>query len=261
MNAETPTANALRQLFSEGRGLVGALCMAASTDNAEVMARAGFDWLLLDLQHGLMDRETLVNMLRALDITRTPSIVRVPWNRPELVGWVLDVGAPGVLAPMINNAADARALVDACRYAPTGCRSWGPVRTSLTQPGFAPQTGNQVMACALIETEEAIRNLDEILDVEGIDLALIGQSDLAIAHGLHPATGRLDPSHTSRLRRVIDACGKRGIPLAANCNGIADAGPLHALGIRHLVVNSDMGLLKSAAIDAARDVSALLAGA
>jgi 4-hydroxy-2-oxoheptanedioate aldolase len=262
MTARPPApTHALRQRFGEGRGLVGSICSAASADVAEVMARAGFDWLLLDLQHGLMARETLVHMIRALEITGTPSLVRVPWNRPELVGWALDAGAQGVLAPMINNADDARQLVAASRYAPTGLRSWGPARPLMTVPGYDPEAGNQALVCALIETGEAMDQLDAILAVAGIDLIVVGQSDLAISHGLSPAAGRSAPAHRERLVRIVEACGRRGVPLVVNCSSLAEARGLKSLGVEHLAVNSDMGLLRLAAAQAMQDVSALLAGA
>src|SRR5438128_11989626 len=91
------TGNILRAAIYGEKPLVGSVCMIPSADCAEIMARAGFDFLLLDQQHSLVGRETMVNMIRALDITRTPALVRAPWNRPELVGWVLDAGAQGVV--------------------------------------------------------------------------------------------------------------------------------------------------------------------
>lgn len=246
--------NPLRDLLDSSRPLTGSICGLRGADAVETMARAGFDYLLLDMQHGSVDRDTLVSMLRALDITGTPSLVRVPWNRPELVGWVLDAGAHGVAAPMINTAKDARELVAACRYGPAGLRSWGPFRPMLARSDYSPKLGDQAVVCAMLETAQAMENLQEIVDVEGLDLILVGQSDLSISFGLHHVTGRTEAAHIARLQRILDACAKRRLPVITNCAGNANAKPLRELGFRHFVVNSDMGILRAAATAIVQDM-------
>lgn len=251
------TGDALRQILASGRGSVGTTCGLPCADATESMARAGFDWLLLDLQHSMVDRDVMVQMIRAADITSTPSLVRIAWNRPELAGWVLDAGAHAVVAPMINSAQDARDLVAACRYAPTGFRSWGAVRPMLAQKDYAPASGDGAVVCAMLETAAAIENLEQILDVDGIDLLLVGQSDLAISFGLNPITGREDRGHMARLQRILDGCTRRNLPAIVNCVDAADARPLRAMGFRHLLVNSDFGMLRRAASSLCAEVAAL----
>lgn len=245
-------------LLKSGRTLVGSICMAPSAFTAEIMARSGFDWLFVDQQHGLAGRETIVDMLRAIEIVGTPTLVRAPWNRPELVGWALDAGAHGVISPMVNTAAEAEALVSACRFGPKGSRSWGPLRALLSDPDYGPQKGDRAVVCPMIETAEAIANLDAILAVEGVDVVLIGQSDLCISFGLHPSKGRTDGEHKTRLRRIADGCNARGVPSIVNCTTAAEAKELLEVGFRHLMVDSDYALLRRSASAAAKDVKNLL---
>jgi 4-hydroxy-2-oxoheptanedioate aldolase len=250
------TGDALREILA-GKASVGTTCGFPSADTTETIARAGFNWLLLDMQHSMVDRGVMVQMIRAADITGTPSLVRIASNRPELAGWALDAGAQAVVAPMINNANEARELVAACRYAPSGLRSWGAVRPMLAKKDYAPESGNGALVCAMLETTDAIENLDQILDVEGVDLLLIGQSDLAISFGLHPMTGREDPAHMARLQRILDGCTRRNLPVIVNCSDAADARPLRAMGFQHLLVNSDIGMLKRAATGLCGEIAAL----
>ena len=224
-----------------------AMCVLPSAEVAEIMARAGFDWLLLDMQHALVDRQTMVNMLRALEISRVPAMVRAPWNRPELVGWVLDAGAAGVVAPMINSGEEARELVKACRYAPAGSRSWGALRTMLARPEYSATMGDRVVVAAMIETAAAVENLDEILDTEGLDMIVVGQSDLAVSYGLHPAKGRKDPGHVERLQRIGKGCRDRCLHATVNCGSREEANALRRMGYRDFVIDNDFGLLRRAA--------------
>lgn len=251
----------LRDIFAASGPVIGSICSLPSAHSAEIMARSGFDWLFLDLQHGMIGRETLVQMLRAVDTVQLPAMVRVPWNRPEAVGWVLDAGAQGVVAPMVNTAEQATALVAACRYAPLGIRSWGPARPSLTQPDYDPHTANtRVVVCPMIETQEAIGNLEAILGVEGVDVILVGQSDLSIAFGLHPQQGRSDAGHIARLASIASMCRKHNIPAIINCSGATDARDLLDLGFRNFLVDTDAAILRRYAREKAKEMRTLFEG-
>ena len=93
---------------------LGAWCLLPNALSAEMLAKGGFDWVLVDMQHGCMDYETAVNMIRAIDLGGVTPLVRVPWNEPGIIGRMLDAGAMGVVVPMIQDAEDARRAVDAC---------------------------------------------------------------------------------------------------------------------------------------------------
>jgi 4-hydroxy-2-oxoheptanedioate aldolase len=120
--------NTAKSAWKEGRVTHGAWLSVPSSVTAEVMAHQGFDWLCIDMQHGLIDYPAALTMLQAINSTQTPPFVRVPWNEPGIIGKMLDAGALGVIIPMVNSVEEARAAVSACRYFPDGARSFGPTR-------------------------------------------------------------------------------------------------------------------------------------
>ena len=237
---------ALRRILLEKGGSLHALCVMPSPDVTEIVARGGFDWIMLDMQHALVDRQTIANMIRALDAARVPALVRASWNRPDLVGWVLDAGAAGVLAPMVNSAQETRELVKACRYAPAGSRSWGALRTMAARPDYSTEVGNEVLVGAMIETAEGVENVDAILDEGRPDFIYVGQSDLAISFGLQPAEARTNDGHVARVRQIIDACVRRDRPIVISCDSPEEAKRLKAIGCGHLCVGTDFSLLRRA---------------
>jgi len=152
---------------------------------AELVGRAGFDCVCLEAQHALMTASAVVRGISAVALAGTPSVVRIPIDAYALASQVLDSGAEAVIAPMINTVEDARKLVAATKYPPLGARSWGPVRT-MTLRGIDPPTqlanaNSETLALAMIETAEALDNLDDILAVDGIDGVFVGPSDLSVS--------------------------------------------------------------------------------
>ncbi|MDP9336385.1 MAG: aldolase/citrate lyase family protein [Actinomycetota bacterium] len=120
--------NGVREAWAAGRPALGAWLMIPSAFCAEIVAHAKFDWVCVDMQHGVIDYAQMVTMLQAVSSTDVTPLVRVPWNEPGIIGESLDAGARGVIIPMVNSRADAERAVRACRYAPLGARSYGPVR-------------------------------------------------------------------------------------------------------------------------------------
>ena len=122
--------NGIREAWAAGRPALGAWLMIPSAFCAEIVAHAKFDWVCVDMQHGIIDYAQMVTMLQAVSSTEVTPLVRVPWNEPGIIGKSLDAGARGVIIPMVNSRADAERAVQACRYAPLGARSYGPVRAN-----------------------------------------------------------------------------------------------------------------------------------
>src|SRR5260370_25478429 len=118
----------LRDRWRSGEATVGAWCTIPRTWTAEVAARSGHDFVVVDTQHGLIGSDVMLPMLQAISTTGVPSLVRVPWNEPGTIMKALDAGAGGVIVPMINSVAEAESVVGACRYPPVGFRSMGPTR-------------------------------------------------------------------------------------------------------------------------------------
>src|SRR6266446_4133269 len=157
-------ANRVREIWADGKAVVNSWLGIPSSFSAEVMAHAGWDSLVVDMQHGMIDYSMMVPMLQGISTTGTVPLVRVPWNDPAHIQKALDAGAYGIVCPMINNRDEAERFVDSMRYAPLGHRSSGPIRASLYGgPDYHMQANDLVVAFGMIETAEAINKLDEIL--------------------------------------------------------------------------------------------------
>lgn len=192
--------------FAAGGTAVNGWCAIPSPITAEIMGRAGFDLMTIDLQHGLIDYQTALTLLQVLQGLPAPVMVRVPWNEPGIVMKCLDAGFSGLICPMINTAEDAQNLVQSTRYAPLGGRSFGPTRANLVHgAGYSKGANSTVPVFAMIETRQALENLDDILAVEGIDGVYVGPSDLGLSLGYEPT---LEPTAPEVLE-AISAIGAR----------------------------------------------------
>lgn len=173
---------------------------------AEMLSRMDLDWICFDLQHGLMDYSDLTRLLPAITGVDTTPLVRVAANQPDQIGKALDAGAQGVIVPMVNTAEDARRAVSACRYPPMGTRSCGPMRDAMLEGMNYLATANGQVAClVMIETEEGLRNLEEIAAVEGVDGLFVGPMDLCYGLGLAPGSFN-DPAFVSAIADILKAC-------------------------------------------------------
>jgi 4-hydroxy-2-oxoheptanedioate aldolase len=239
--------NALKTKWAAGEAALGAWLAMPSTISAELMARLGFDWLTIDLQHGLIDFARMIEMLQAIGTTPTTAIVRVPVNESSWIGRVLDAGAAGVIVPLVDNADEARAAVASCRYPPRGRRSYGPFRAATIASGtYAPSADRDIVCLVMIETHEGLRNLESILDVEGIDGVFVGPNDLSLGLGLPPASDHDEPVFVDALRRIVDGCRARG--LVAGCASTAAIAPKRlAQGFRFVEVSRDAAAMMRAA--------------
>ena len=250
----------LRAMLEAGRATTGGWCAIPDALAAEVMAGAGFDWVCLDTQHGLIDRAAMVAMLNALDAHGVPSLVRVPANDGAAIMAALDAGADGIIVPLVNSAAEAAAAADACRYPPLGHRSWGPVRASLRQPGYAPDTANADVLCIpMIETVDAVEVVEEISAVPGVDALFVGPWDLSLSATNTIETPGRKAVDQELIARVAAAARARGVHLGIACASAEEAGERSEQGFALLALLSDVALLGRAAGDVARAARPLLA--
>jgi 4-hydroxy-2-oxoheptanedioate aldolase len=222
----------------------------------EILSTTGVDWLSIDLQHGQIGEEEMRPMVQAAAIRGTPVLVRVVWNDPGAIMRALDTGADGVIVPMVNSAGDARAAVAACRFPPTGIRSWGPVRASLAQPDFSPALANEQVFCmVMVETSEAVENLDEILDEPGIDGIFVGARDLAISESGETAG---DSARFEEMIAVVgERCRSRGLVAGTFCAGPEDALRWDRLGYRMIAITTDAAVLAAGIAQAVETAHAL----
>lgn len=234
--------NALKRLWAEDKPALGGWLTNASSASAEVFAQAGFDWICVDTQHGLIDYQTSVDMLRAISTSDAVPVVRVPWNEPGIIGKMLDAGALGVIIPMVNSVEEARAAVAACRYYPDGARSFGPTRLGYAYGTDYFANANAEVACIpMIETGRAVEQLDEILLVPGIDAVYVGPADLSITLGQQPRMDNEGAFEEARLK-IARACSARGITPGIHAN--AQLAEKHAAaGYRMITVSSDLGAM------------------
>ena len=232
--------NKLKNLWAKDRSALGGWLGIPSSSSAEMMAHAGFDWLCVDMQHGAIDYQVAVTMLQAISTTDTVPIVRVPWNEPGIIMKMLDAGAYGVIIPMVNSRAEAEAAVAACRYAPDGVRSYGPARAVLyAGPDYFSRANETVLCMPMIETKEALANVDDIVGTPGVDVAFIGPSDLSVSLGLAPAYDQDAPEFVSAIASVEAACKQHGVIAGVFAGNATVAAKRIEQGFRLLEVADD----------------------
>ena len=218
---------------------------------AETLAREAFDAVALDMQHGAIDFASAARSILSVALAGKPTIARVPIGEFALASQLLDAGACGILAPMINSGDDTRRLVEFVKFPPLGQRSWGP-RTALALSGFsAPvylKEANAIsQAIAMIETRAALEALDDILGVDGVDGVFVGPSDLSIALSDGASVEPRGPALLTEARRVVERAKAHGKYAAMFCFDGADARAMLALGYRLCTISSDQTLLRAAA--------------
>src|SRR5260370_8482224 len=163
----------LRGRWRAGEFTVGGWCTIPSTWTAELGARSGHDWVLVDTQHGLIGYDVMLPMLQAITAGGVPSLVRVPWNEPGTIMKALDAGAGGVIVPMINSVAEAEAVVGACRYPPEGFRSMGPTRARVADSDW-----RHPLCIVMVETGQAVEIGHDILSLSALDAVFMGPTNL-----------------------------------------------------------------------------------
>jgi 4-hydroxy-2-oxoheptanedioate aldolase len=240
--------NKLREIWARGGAVVNGWLAIANSFSAENMAHQGWDSLTIDLQHGVVDYAGMVPMLQAISTTPTVPVVRVPWLEPGIIMKTLDAGAYGVICPMVNTRADAEKLVAYTHYAPQGTRSFGPVRALLYGGADYPQHANDtIVVFAMIETSQALENLDDILATPGLDAVYIGPSDLSLALGCKPTFDDLDPKAAEAVQHILARAKAHGV-VAGIHNGTPEAALKRiGMGFQFVTISSDARLMAAGA--------------
>jgi 4-hydroxy-2-oxoheptanedioate aldolase len=232
--------NGVRELWAAGKPVINSWLGIPSSFSAEVMAHAGWDSLVVDMQHGMIDYQMMVTMLQGISTTNVTPMVRVPWNDPAYIQKALDAGAYGIVCPMINNRAEAEKFVGSMRYAPLGYRSSGPIRAGLYGgPDYHAKANDVVVAFGMIETQEALDNLDAILSTPGLDAIYIGPSDLSISLGYAPGGDKPDEWMMTALKKVLDGCKRHKVQPGIHCGAPAYAKKMIEMGFTFVTVGGD----------------------
>ena len=240
---------ALKDKWSLGEPTLGLWAASGSALATEVLARAGLDYVCVDNQHGINDYSTTVSHLQAIDAGGCAPMVRVPWTEPGIIGKMLDAGAEGLIVPMVNSVAEAEAAVRACRYAPLGARSFGPVRAAERRPDYFAVANDLVTCIPMIETVQAVDALDDILGVSGVDAIYVGPADLAVSLGLSPSSADAEPAFREALAAIVAACRRNGVVAGIHATTAITEQRLE-MGFQLVTVSSDTVAMRSGLADA-----------
>ena len=245
-------ATKVAKIWDSGKAVVNGWLAIPSGFSAEVMAQCGFDAVTVDMQHGVQDYQSMVQCFQAMQAHPVTPMVRVPWNEPGIIGKVLDAGAMGVICPMINDAAECAAFVQACRYPPDGYRSSGPTRAAIYGGAdYHAKANGEMLTFAMIETAAGLANVEAIVATPGLDGVYIGPSDLSLAMGGPPGQDSQAPSLLAAFDTILAACKARGVRVGVHTNSVAYSQQMIARGFDLVTVGSDTRYLGSGRREAA----------
>jgi 4-hydroxy-2-oxoheptanedioate aldolase len=243
--------NNLKEIWAEGKPTLNGWLSIGNPFTAEIMAAQGYDSLTIDVQHGALDYSSALPMFQAMRASGVVPMARVPWLEPGIIMKLLDAGAYGLICPMVNTAAQAAEFVSYLRYPPLGQRSFGPTRASYSAgANYAAEANGEILAFAMVETAEAMANLEGIAATPGLDGIYVGPADLSfsLAQGrLAPAFDREEPEMVEALQKIVAACKKAGIRAALHCGTTDYAARAIGWGFDMTTVGGDSRLLAAAA--------------
>ena len=229
----------LRDQLETKRYVLNGYCKIPDAFCAGLYASLGWDSVTLDMQHGLIGYESAIGMLHAIAMEKVLPMVRIPALEPSIISRLLDAGALGITCPMVNTVSDAEHLVQYCKYAPQGVRSFGPVRARpLYGADYVKNANRMVSAMAMIETTEALGNLNDILSVEGLDGIYIGAMDLSLSMG-KSTEGPLDSTVAAEIENMLQQCKKRDLIAGILARNPEQAGKYIERGFRVITLASE----------------------
>lgn len=236
--------NKIKQMWRDGKFVTLGWLSVSHGFSAEIMARQGFDALCVDMQHGTSEMNHVLPMLQAISQTDTVPVVRVAWNEPATIMKALDLGAYGIIVPLVNNGEEAARAVAACRYPPVGMRSSGPVRAvHYGGADYFTHANDEIVVMAMIETKEGLANLDEICATPGLDAVYIGPADLSFALGLAPRADNPDPLHLETCDKILATAHKHGVKAVMHCAGAEFAAGAVKRGFDMVMLTSDLACM------------------
>ena len=245
-----PAHNSLLPSWRSGQATLNGWLAIPSHSTAEVMAYQGWDSLTIDMQHGLSDYQSALSMLTAISAAPNApvALARVPWLDEGIIMRMLDAGCYGVICPMINTADEARRFARACLYAPEGNRSYGPIRVGL-QAGldYHENANAEVLSIGMIESREALDNLDAILEVEELRAIYIGPADLSLALGCTPKFDQEEQPVVEAIEQIINASKAAGKWVGVHNATVGYARRMIDLGADFVSVGSDLRLMSAGA--------------
>lgn len=249
-------ANKVKEAWKAGKAVVNGWLAIPNAFSAEMYSQCGWDSVTVDMQHGVQDYLSCVACFQGIAASgsgATP-MVRVPWNEPGIIGKVLDAGAYGVICPMVNTPQEAANLVQYSKYPPHGTRSNGPIRAGAygSSGNYQATANDEILVIPMIETKQAIENIQAILDVPGIDGIYIGPSDLSFSYGLTPKLDVEDPFILNIYEMLLKETSKRGIAAGLHNGSPEYANRMIKMGFKLVTIANEVGLMVGAAKSAVK---------
>lgn len=230
-----------------GEPALGLACGTGDPILLEMIVNANFDWIWIETQHGYWSYEALLRAMQIIGVGNATPIVRPASNDYARVGLALDAGGLGLILPMINTVEDAQAAVYNARFSPLGGRSSGGGRTwMLYGDDYPDESNDEILLAVMIETVEALANVDEIAAVAGIDCIFIGPGDLAFSLGVEPN----GDEHEAAIARILDAATNAGLAAGFPCGNVESAIARVEQGFKLVHCGSEMGMVRSGLADA-----------
>ncbi len=207
---------------------------------AEAMSKMGWDTITIDLQHGHNDYSSSIAMLQSMSNSESIPLARVPWNEPGIIMKMLDLGVMGIISPMINSKKACEDFVSYCNYPPKGQRSFGPMRAQLIYGSdYYEKANDNIISLAMIETKEAVKNIDGILSVPNLTGVYIGPGDMNSSYGLKPKFDVKDGPTYENIRMIAKKVKDYGKIAGIHNGTTAYAKEMIELGYQFVTISSD----------------------
>ena len=245
--------NHVKELFRRGEPALGAWLNLPSTASARIMARLGFDWLLVDMEHSAHNPSLMAEMVATVaDAGTSAPFVRIPYNSVEWFKWALDAGAWGVLVPMVNTRAEAESAVSNSKYPPLGTRSVGGAFApyafdTLDRSAYLQAANDEIIVAVQIESAQGLQNVDSILSVPGIDVAFVGPNDLHASLGFPPSAYSSQPAFLDALDRIKASARQYHVASGIMSSDGAAAAERVREGFQMVTVTTDLNSMISGA--------------
>lgn len=237
------TTQHLRAKWTANETTLNAWLSVPNSWTAELLAHSDFDTLTIDTQHGLAtDLAVVLPMLQAIATTQKPTFVRLPDHSSAFIMRLLDAGVSGLICPMVNNRAEAEAFVQSCLYPPKGIRSFGPTRANLLfkNGNYDINIEKEILKFVMIETRDAIENIEEIAQTPNLDGFYVGPWDLSLSMGFEKKADYRSEEFEFLLAKIIDVARRNGLIIGIHCSSSVEMGHyMRAIGFDFITVYSD----------------------
>ena len=232
--------NKIINILSDQKAILNAWLSIPNSFTAEAMSKMGWDSVTIDMQHGQNDYSSSISMLQAISISNAIPFARIPWNEPGIIMKMLDLGVLGIIAPMINTKKECEDFVSYCNYPPKGQRSFGPMRAQLIYGSdYYEKANDNIISLAMIETKEAVKNIDGILSVPNLTGVYIGPGDMNSSYGLKPKFDVKDGPTYVNIRMIAKKVKEYGKIAGIHNGTTAYAKEMIELGYQFVTISSD----------------------